>query len=247
MKIIDAKWEERNLGLKTIEIEFDSLDFVCNIDLMANTIKNVESFYQYSVIKIPVNQIEANMLLQECGYTFHETQFTIKKKLSEVTESTFPNYIGNVSLELIQEKQRILKNIDNDMFETDRISLDKTFGREIANKRYRNWINDLSSETHLIYVLVDKTVDVGFFVVSANSSKIANIPLGGIYSDHKKKGYGIDLVYLPMIISKQLNCIFSQTKVSSNNKPILDIYMHFGYSIKNIHYVFTKIIPEACF
>lgn len=242
MKIIEATWEKRNLGLETVEIEFDSADFLANKDAMATTIKKMESMYQYIVIKLPRNQIEANTLLQELGYVFVETQFTIKKKLSEVAGLRLSNYIDDLDVEQIFDKQRILRNMDDTMFETDRIALDKRLGKELANKRYRNWIKDLNSETNLLYVMMDKAIDIGFFTISTNSSKIADLPLGGIYSDHKRKGYGIALIYYPMLLSKQLSYTYTRTKVSSNNKEVLDLYLFLGYSVGTIQYVFTKMI-----
>ena len=66
MKIIDAVWEKRNLGVETVEFVVENSD----TEIVMGEILEAEK--QYNVVKLPTNKPELMKLLQENGYRFVE-------------------------------------------------------------------------------------------------------------------------------------------------------------------------------
>ena len=71
MRIVDAHWELRNLGVTTQEVEIDSSDAPEDI---RKALLSLTSDYQ--VVKAPSSNFEINALLSECGFSFVEAMIS---------------------------------------------------------------------------------------------------------------------------------------------------------------------------
>ena len=67
MKIINASWEKRNLGVDCNEIEIESGDTIEEIKK-----KSADFETEYTVVKVPTGMVEISNYLQSSGYTFIE-------------------------------------------------------------------------------------------------------------------------------------------------------------------------------
>ena len=78
MKIINAHWEERNTGMKVLEIVFNRKDKLkVFIDLI------IEEKFDYIVAKVPGGKTELIHELENSGYRLLENQIQISVKVEE--------------------------------------------------------------------------------------------------------------------------------------------------------------------
>ena len=73
MKIVDAYWDTRSLGCKCGEIDFDGNESTDEIVEALNS----ASVFDYLVIKIPVNHLEIQEIVQNKDFHFCESSFEI--------------------------------------------------------------------------------------------------------------------------------------------------------------------------
>lgn len=241
MKIVDAYWDTRSLGCKCGEIDFDGNESTDEIVEALNS----ASVFDYLVIKIPVNHLEIQEIVQNKDFHFCESSFEITMKLSEARSTRMIDRISkDIHLERANSttKLKIYEEILKGTFETDRISLDPAFGKKIAAKRYINWIEDELKKSGSLYHIFYKDEEVGFFSYKETIPGIeAWAFLAGIYEEFKTSGLGVSfLLDSTRKYALSRNCKRIRTFVSSNNLPILRAHIAYGFNIKSIKNVFTK-------
>ena len=74
MNVIDAFWEERNLGVTCYEIQMERSD---TAESAADTLDRLEQ-RQYMVVKIPSSRYDLVPLIQSRGYAFIETAIALE-------------------------------------------------------------------------------------------------------------------------------------------------------------------------
>jgi len=246
MKFIEAFWEKRNLGVNTLEIEFDNNEEI-NYLLFKDKIKN----YKHIVAKVPNSNIKICHLLEQNGFKFMESQIFIKKNLRNYSKENdyFNKFLEKISIQQIIDKsslEKLLSLIDEDMFNTDRISLDEYFGKKKAMYRYQNWIRDeFNNDKSELYELITQDEKIGFFLIKSIQKNSIDGLLGGIYTKFKDYGMGLSIIQKPMEIAISRNKKYFKTRISSNNIPIIKLYNLYGFEIYDIKYVFRKINREA--
>lgn len=241
MELKEAFWEKRNLGMDTLEIDFD------NKDVFNTKLGNILSSYKHIVAKIPCGNIKLIHRLEDKGFRFMETQICFSKILDSnyETPENFKRIAERISIKQILSEydlNSILNEISKGMFETDRIALDMYFGINYAAKRYYNWVNDeFAKKSSRLFELVFCNSSVGFFLIKSIDNK-ASIVLGGVYRDYRNFGLGFSFIDKAIKLSLSEDKSLIMAKVSSNNLPILKLYSAFGFSIIKISYVMRRII-----
>jgi hypothetical protein len=237
----DAFWEKRNLNLNVLEIEFEESDSGQEIDIESE-IKG----YDYIVAKVPINQIHLVHFLEDNKFRFLEAQVDLYKKLSEGYElsDSIKRFISQTQVSHIVDDEhlgRVLYEVEQGMFETDRISLDPLFSLGISSMRYKNWISDeFKREGSELYELIYDGNGAGFFIIKGMHLPKPFLLLGGIYNKFKGLGLGICNIekQLSMCTARGKRAV--ETKTSSNNVDMLKIYSKFGFTITNNSYVFRR-------
>ena len=242
MKVVDANWEKENILKKTIEITFDNNE---DKNIIKSRVNEIIDGYEYIVIKSPIGRIDINKYLSTIGFYFVESQLSLRRNLKQ----KFPNqkmldYIEKkVSAIKISDQEKmhseILKNIDSNMFSTDRIYLDDSFDKGASERRYKNWIATTFHKNEL-YKLVYKEDIVGF-TYGSYCNNIYRGLLGGIFTPYKDLGLGISIIQKPIYESIKRNIKYFETKISSNNLNVLTLYQSFNFEIYKIENVFVKI------
>lgn len=242
MIITDAFWEKRNLGIGCLEIELGEADSISDINEAIKLYNDI----QYIVIKTPVKCKKLLWELPKNSYNFIESQLALQlykenyrypSYLKIAERNTFIKKLSNE-----HEIKRALENISNDVFDSDRISLDINFSKESAGFRYKNWVIDLIRKGQDFLELNVKDNPVGFFIAQNSKGRKGFAGLAGIYKEYKGKGYGT------VLIKKGMDYIFEAgndeifTSVSSNNKEIIKIHLMLGFEISDIKYVYIKHI-----
>ena len=246
MKIVDAFWELRNLGKKTLEITFEPEDFNKTPKEIYQLIENLRVEYQaeYLVVKIRAGKPEFGNELCKNDFYHIETQLHLKAmrddvefalnkyarffrnaKLIEVTNSDDLNYI----------KSEIMKGI----FHTDRIALDKNFGVDIANKRYANWVEDeFNRQSKLFFIMLNGN-NIGFALRKYEKIS-AHALLAGLFSEYKNSKMGGTIYSIGLTHDFTEGFKIWHTDVSSNNLNSLRLQQQFGYKIESVSEVYVK-------
>jgi len=236
MKITNCTWELNNLGCKVAEVDCTS---DAAIDPLA--LEAVEKEFDYVVVKVPMLKPQINFSLSKMQYTCIEAQLSIKAKICDLNEQRWLlENLGQVQTELINneaELSDLLSLMTESMFTTDRIYLDPNFGPTYSLNRYRNWISSEFSRGTKLYKIIHDGVWVGFFLPKEKDGVMDGL-LGGLFAQYQGEGLGIVLPLLPILIDGDIKKY--ETKISSNNFPVIQVYNQCGYRFGNVEYVFVK-------
>ncbi len=241
MKVVDATWEKRNLGVDVTEVTCTEKDSVLELREVLQRIK-----VPYSVIKIPSGATPLLVEAQKNGYSFAEAGFEVVGDMHRVSA---PDYYKRFEKHIRMEKaneevlNRILQDIKKgEIFESDRIATDPYFSREIAGQRYYNWAQDILAGDAFMGVMYYKDTPVAFNLSKPYKGKNDTYDgiLGGVLPEYADKGLGFLVVYGENEICKLHGGRYCIGRVSSNNIPILRLHILFGYEVRSMTYVFIK-------
>lgn len=244
MRVIECPWELDNLGCRVCEISIDREE-VIDVGLLKDTLRK----YDYVVCKVSYNSFQQYNTLCLLDMTFNESQISIGKTFSsfDLENRITANFLKKISLKecvSIEELKSIVERIKN-VYDTDRIAINPCFGKEIANKRYGNWIaTEWTRKSSRLFEVQKGNRSVGFCLFKENG-QIVDYLLGGLYAEFKNTGIGLCLPLLPYLYKQylgddgaKLNIV--ETKISTNNLAVLQCYMHYCYQVENVEYIFTK-------
>lgn len=125
MKVINAMWEEKNLGLTTTEIICEAGD---SPEELAKTLACLTTFY--NVLKIPAGAISLLQTAASHDFIFMETQVMVYRDLLSFKAEHYLNGplqqmdYGPMGEEDMQE---LFQELAKGLFTTDRIALDPFF------------------------------------------------------------------------------------------------------------------------
>ena len=238
MKIVNAVWEMRNLGVICTEITIEPRDSDESVFAQLNTLSA-----GYLVIKVPVARVDTMNFLQRANFAYVESSISVEHGLSiNQPEGLFARMVSaSECVKLgIEEIDRVSLEIRSDMFKTDRVYLDPEFTREQAANRYVNWMMDEVSRGASVYELRVKKVGIGFFLFRHDSEGVGYSALAGLYPSSKSPGFGNVLLHQVLLEAKKRQLIRLESHVSSNNLAVVKNHIEQGFRITDIHYVFVR-------
>ena len=236
MIIVDAVWEERNLGVTTTEITIEKNDDTDSIEKQLSLINS-----EYSVVKIPSGLGQLLKAVQRNGYVFIEDMIHVEHDLNEVAmnrvlkrlhEKTSYREMNDSDFEQLQ------KEIKKGMFDNDRISNDNFFAKGTSSKRYMNWTKDLRKKEAKFFVITYNGDGAGFVVLDKKDDNTYHSVIGGGYEKYRKSGLGI--IQKEPEITRMLGGKRLITSVSSNNVGQLKALILNGYKPYSIDHVLVK-------
>lgn len=247
MKVINCIWELNNLGEKTAEINIEK-DDVFSEQAFLDIIYD----YDYIVVKVPVDLVSFNFGLSKLGFTMIETQINISKlyKNFNFEDRLIKVLYPHVRLEEIKsqtELNTLFSMISDDMFSTDRISLDLYFQSGLSSHRYKNWIKtEYENQTSIVSKIMYDDKCVGFSMDKVVSEGVYSGLLGGIFKKYQSEGFALCNGGIRFIDSHKKNKPFKKMKtaISSNNLPVVEVFNYLGYKIDNLSYVFVKHLKK---
>lgn len=238
MNIVDAVWEQRNLGVVCKEVTVTADDELEEVSAVLATLDA-----EYSVVKIPVNDTPLLFRLQDQGFRF-----------IEVVTVCFHD---GVDIPLNRIQQRFLEKLryslmDNDdlehlfsetargLFSTDRVALDPFFSLEQANRRYNLWIKDELERGGRMFKIEYKDEQVGFFGLKPRGERDIFAFLGGVYPDYLSSGFGFATNYYEIVEGKKSGARRITSVFSTNNRGAAAIHMSMGYTLLEQQYVLVR-------
>lgn len=239
MKIIDAVWEKRNLGVSCLELHFDNSD---NADDVRKELSSL-SLKEYNVARVPSSNTEVCRVIRESGFEFIEAAITlthdlksisVRKGLEKLCESCSCAPMDDSDVEYMEAQ------IDKGIFATDRISVDPRFGKELSARRYKLWMRDLVAQGNIPMKVMVKGTPVGFFISRERSPKVYDGVLAGVYSEFEGTGMGYCVQYQGLVRTKELGAKKYIGHISGNNVPVGKIVLSLGFGLDEIEYVFIK-------
>ena len=246
MKIIDAFWEKRNLGVDTLEIEIEDKDANMENKDIEEKISNCldKNKHQYYVLKFATGNNDMFRMAKLLDFQFAEVQFDVaiyKQKFITEDYSKITRFNTLVVNEYKDDEHfdYIISKIGDGMFYTDRIALDPHFGIEISNRRYLNWVKDLKgNDDYSISIFSNNDEKVGFSLNKNNGETCYGL-LGGLFSDYQTSAWGIFSHYSNIKKVFERYNIF-RTSLSSNNIRVIKLWQYFSSEILKMKYVYVK-------
>lgn len=238
MRIVNAVWEKKNLGVNAYELSIETGD---NIDEVKQQIENIDG--DYIVIKVPSDLSEYNSIVQGLGFLYIEDLIHVEHDLKEVERNRIIQrlYDETTYREMTDEDfEQLITEIKDGMFDSDRISNDPHFGKEKAANRYINWSKDLRNKGARFYAIRYRDDSTGFVVLDTKDQITYSSILGGGYQKYRKSGIGI--IQKEQEITKALGGKRVVTNVSSNNVGQFKALIMNGYKPYSIEHVFVKHI-----
>lgn len=236
MKIVDAVWEKRNLGVNTVEVTFESGDSLKEIEDLLKELKE-----EYIVLKVPTYLTEIIPIVQDNGYRYIEDMIYFVNYLQDIVRNPIQQRMYDaVEIETmnVADMEVLYKEIRSGIFDSDRIYLDSYFSHQIAKERYINWIKDEYEKGTEFLKYLYKENTIGFFAIKEVEAGHYTSFIGGIYKEYRKGGLGA-VVKVPEAVRLRDGKRVS-TSVSSNNiKQVKSLVMN-GYIPESISHTFTK-------
>lgn len=239
MKVIDAYWETRNLGVSCYEIRLEAGD---KLEDVISAYMQLEQ-RQYIVVKIPSFRYDMAQFIQGQGYQFVEAAITLVHNLKDIQ---IPKRLSRIcrqcswqpmsEAELAELSHEINKNI----FKTDRIYIDPQFSKELAARRYDLWVQDLVKAGDIPYKVMYQGNIVGFFLNRLIDEKVYDGLLAATYEAYEGTGMGYCIQYAGLMSAVERGARKYIGHISGNNPGVLRILLSIGFSIKEIDYIFIK-------
>ena len=235
MKLIEATWDERNLGISVQEL-------ICPAGVKAESLKSQLLSVDANLIVVRLSEpsVEVSTLLMEKGFIYRESMITFHRTISKSDFESYSRLKLEVSEASNEQIEFIFDQIRSGMFATDRISSDPFFGIEIGAKRYINWIHDEISLGATIKFLSYRSKPVAFFLRRVTSNKQVYFALSGVFPACKIPGAG--LVVQQEIVKEAAISQMTEftTSVSTNNLGAMRVHIAAGFQISAVEYVFSR-------
>ena len=237
MKITDAFWEKRNLGVSCTEITLDISDTMTELD------RALDDTADYMVLKIPAQNNSLQFELPKRGFVYVEDMLTVSSDLSIPELNRIQQQImRDISIEEMDEEsfEVLLDEVRGGLFDSDRVSLDPHFTKEQVGNRFCGWLSDERARNTRFYQYRYKGERVGFVLLHDDGKGEFSSVLGGLYKAYRRSAIGNTLNYLNFMKAKELGGKRIVTNVSSNNPVQVRSLLACGYKITQINHVYVR-------
>ncbi|MBO6303242.1 MAG: GNAT family N-acetyltransferase [Ruminiclostridium sp.] len=238
MKIVDAFWEKRNLGISCTEITLDVSDTISDLDRVLEDIVS-----DYTVLKIPVRNTSLQFELPKRGFVYAEDMMTISSDLVIPELNRIQQQLmKDISIEEMDDESFgvLLGEVRDGLFDSDRISIDPHFTAQQANERFCGWLGDEKSRGTGFYQFRYKGERVGFALLHDDGDGEFSSVLGGLYKAYRRSAIGNPLNFLIFRTAKKLGAKHLITNVSSNNPVQVRSLLACGYKLTHISHVYVR-------
>lgn len=191
MKIVDAVWEKRNLGVDSVEMEVEQEDTYEEVDQKLSMVKG-----QYLAVKVPTTRTDITWLMAKHGYVFVEDMMFLEHNLQPIIRTPLQQRLYDaVKIEPMQNEdfELLFEEIDKGSFSFDRISNDPYFTPKQSITRFHNWINDERERGAEFLKGVMKGEMTGFFSIRDTGNGVYTSALGGTFMKWRKGGLGTNV------------------------------------------------------
>ncbi|CUH74798.1 TDP-fucosamine acetyltransferase [Tritonibacter multivorans] len=238
MKIIEAVWEKRNLGLDVLEVELGSDD--CPTDVVT-ALENLPAA-DYVSVKVPAGNVALTNAIEDIGFRFREMLSTVEVVNLPDLDRIMSRYAQHMSTgpAADHEIEEIFDHIRDGMFTTDRFSLDPAFSAVQSSSRYCGWISDEVARGAELQSIAFKGKFVGFFLVRDAGGGRFHSLLAGIFPAFQHMGLGYFINHMAYVHCFEKGAKTVSTTFSSNNLGASNIHNIISTRLTSQCYVFSK-------
>lgn len=241
MKMIDAEWEQRNLGVSAVEIEVEPND---SFEDFQRALSGCDA--RYLVAKISVSRSDFLFGLPELGWRFVEAQESLSLQRSVYRVPKMLRRFDDRCVYRLAENRdqacAALRHFRDGSFDTDRVALDPAFGVKLAGQRYYYWAMDVFERGGEIFDCLYGGRSIGSFVFRTDSAcpTVRHAVLGAMLPECQERGLG------SLFFKKNMDAAFDRgaeeirTAISSNNLTVFRLWLHFGAELTDTRYVYVR-------
>ena len=238
MKVVNAVWEQRNLGIDCYEITIENKD---SIEIVKEQLPKYLA--KYVVVKVPAARTDIMFALSEMQYIFIECSIHVTNDLKNQELQGVQKRLAT-AVEYSQMDKHDIDNlfteIRNGMFKTDRVNLDPYFTLQQGANRYIGWISDELERGSLVYKLTYKDETIGFFTFKDLGRGVYFPFLAGLYKNSMQSGLGFNTVYKPICEAIKRNGCMLSTYISSNNLNAIRVHTLLNFKFNEISYIYIR-------
>lgn len=240
VRITEATWEKRNLGVSAAEVQIDKDDEAETVAERINELNN-----QYIVVKLPVGRTDMLFRLQTIGFCFIEAMFEteINLKNAPVLPEVYHRFLAKTVYResSSEEIEKVIKAVrDNQIFNTDRVALDPNFSVEMSARRYSYWIEDMMKSDNSIMQLSLYSNKIMGFNIFTDKETYYDGMLGGLMPEFRSSGLGIVNFYCGLMYLYEHGVKKYKAHVSSNNFQMFKLHTVSGMDVKSCEYCLVK-------
>jgi hypothetical protein len=238
VKIVDAVWERRNLGVTCAEITLESKDTEADLRSALTELRA-----RYLVVRAPASRLDLTFCLPSIGFSFIEAIIHVTRRIDGLELSGVQKRLANaVTYAPMQESdlQDLWSEIRKGMYDSDRISLDPYFAKGQAGERYIGWIQDEVARGGDVYKLVFKNQSIGYFTMKDLGDGTYWPFLAGMYESHRSSGLGFNIVYQSIREVAARGGKLVSTYISTNNESAIRLHVNMAFRFEEVTYVFVK-------
>ena len=238
MKVIEAKWEKRNLGVLAYEISVEEEDTLIDIKTTLDRL-----VAEYTVVKIPTYRTELLFETNSLGLTFVEMvtkcHYTGR---APALNGIHGRLIESLSCQEISpaNQMNLFVEVGNGLFKADRVAIDPDFGIAKSSARYVGWIKDEVDLGARIFEVTKGFEFVGFFLMRRIDLGRSISNLAGLIGKFQNSGMGYALNYFEIEKSSSMGANSVISTFSSNNRGASAIHMSMGYVLDSQNYVYIR-------
>lgn len=238
MRVTEAIWELRNMGVRSYEVHISGEESLIDIE---NELSSI--CCDYIVARVPVGRLDLYELLMRNEFYFAEMMIMLERDISDVYVPERKRLINEkLALEKMNDNEftYMLGRVKEGIYTTDRISLDRHFTKEQSANRYYYWLQDERGRGNEFYKLTFDGVYVGYLDLAKLSKDMYQDEFTGIFPEYVGKGYamGFTTKLIDIMRMKQAKKVYGE--ISSNNIVSLQSRMRYGYQVSSYFYVFVR-------
>ncbi|MBW4520944.1 MAG: GNAT family N-acetyltransferase [Scytolyngbya sp. HA4215-MV1] len=242
--ITDLPYETRNLGLACFAVRDEFLENPNESGLKSDIAQKISACGKVFVqTRIPKELSQLAPIFQRCGFYFVESTLIPQSRL--VDNIILKNFtlnrldfvpsrysLNRLVVQPIDKQNFDIRNnieeISKNSFIDDRFHLDPNCPDEIADSRFFYWIQDLYSDSDVIFYDLEYDREIIGFMCRKNT----NLILAGFAKKYRNSGLG-DFLWLS-VMQDMLTRGLSQahTLISANNTAVLNLYARLGFKFK---------------
>jgi len=236
----DNPWDKRSMNKNVseiLEIEGSGKD----LDILLNTYKDYceQTNKDMSITRVDSEDQEKRDLLIKNGFQMIEISYRISCRREQM------NNVGSPQGEFTTEcNTQELFSLANNMFSHGRFTEDPMIGGDISNIRYRHWISDMLEGSCNRIFMKKKGVLIGFMFYEQEKNEVF-LKLGGV----ERRFVHLVPRFWSHILSSFGKETTINTVISATNTPILNLYIHFGFKVRQAlvgYHKHHKGIVEEC-
>jgi hypothetical protein len=238
LKIVDAVWEKRNLGVNCIEAVVEAADTAAEVEDVLARLRT-----EYLVVKVPAGRTDVMLRLPELGCAFIEASIHVTRKVSGLELSGVQKKLADsVSYAPMQDGDLpvLWDELRKGMYDSDRIYLDPYFTKEQSANRYIGWIQDEAARGSEVYKLIYRDQSIGYFTMKSLGGGVYYPFLAGMYQSHRNSGLGFNVAYKPLCEIAARGGTAVSTHISANNGSVVRLHASLGFRFDEFTYVYIR-------